>query len=66
MKIRIKLDLYVVEESFIATLCGKKNVDNGISKSSEMVVKLRKGSLTKIPDRYDHLQREGLPGIFGA
>ena len=49
MKIRIKLDLYVLNE-FLLQLCVKKNVSKGLSKSSEMVVKMRKGSLTKIPN----------------
>ena len=40
MKIRIKLDLYILKEYFIATLCGKKNVGEGLSKSSEMVVEI--------------------------
>ena len=35
MKIRIKLDLYVLKEYFLATLCGEKNVGEGLSKSSE-------------------------------
>ena len=65
MKIRIKLDLYFLKENFIATLCGKKNVCQGLSKSSEMVVKCRKGRSPKsqINIGYDHLQHEGLPGI---
>ena len=50
MKIRIKLDLYVLKEYFIATLCEKKNVGEDLSKNSEMVVEMRKGSLTKIPN----------------
>ena len=58
MKIRIKLDLYVLKEYFIVTVW-KKDFGEGLSKSSEMVVKMRKGSLTKIPNWYwvtDHLQ----------
>ena len=47
MKIRIKVDLYVLKEYLIATLYGK-NVDEGLSKSSEMVVKMWNRSLTKI------------------
>ena len=50
MKIKIKLDLYVLKEYFIAILCEKKNGGEGLSKSSEMVVKMQEGSLTKIPD----------------
>ena len=42
MKITIKVDLYVVKEYFIATLCGKKNVGEGLSTSSAMVVEMRK------------------------
>ena len=38
-----------MKEYFIATLC-KKNVGEGLSKSSETVVKVRNGSLTKIPN----------------
>ena len=49
MKMRIKLDLYILKEYFIETLC-EKNVGEGLSKSSEMVLKMRKGSLTKIPN----------------
>ena len=49
MKIRVTLDLYVLEEYFIASLC-EKNVGEGISKSSGMEVKMRIGSLTKIPN----------------
>ena len=41
MKIRIKLHFYVLKEYFIATLC-EKNVGKGLSKSSEMIVKMRK------------------------
>ena len=48
MKIRIKLDLYVLKEYFIATLCEKKNVGEGLSRSSEMVVEMWKDSITKI------------------
>ena len=48
MKIRIKLDLFVLKECFIATLC--ENVGESLSKSCEMVVKMQKGSLTKIPN----------------
>ena len=48
MKIRIKLDLHVLKEYFIATLCEKKNVGEGLSRSSEMVVEMWKDSLTKI------------------
>ena len=46
----------------------KKKVGEGLSKSSEIVVKMRKGSLIKIPNWYrrDHLQHEGLRGIAGA
>ena len=61
MKIRIKLDLYFFKEYFIAPLC-EKNVVYGLSKSSEMAVKMRNGSLTG----YDHLQHEGLYGIVGT
>ena len=48
MKIRIKLDLYALKEYVIATLC-EKNIGEDLSKSSEIVVKMSKGSLTKIP-----------------
>ena len=49
MKVRIDLDLYVLKEYLIATLC-KKMVSEGLSKCSAMVVKMQKGSLTKIPN----------------
>ena len=43
MKIRIKLDLHVLKEYFIATSC-EKNVRWGdVSKSSEMLVKCERG-----------------------
>ena len=41
MKIRIKLNLCVLNEYFIATLCEKKNVGEGLFKRSEMVVKMK-------------------------
>ena len=44
MTIRIKLDLYVLQ------LCVKKNVGESSSKSSEIVVEMWKGLLTKIPN----------------
>ena len=69
MKIKIKLDLYVLKEYFTGTLCGKKkNVGESLSKSSEMEVEMRKGSLTKfqINTGCDHLQHEGPPGIVGT
>ena len=47
MKIKVKLDLYVLKEYLIATLC-EKNVSEVLSKSSEIVVKVQKGSLIKI------------------
>ena len=51
MKIRIKLDLDVWKEYFIATLCEKKKkIGEGLSKSSEMVIKMQKVLLTKIPN----------------
>ena len=66
MKIRIKLNLYVLKEYLIATLCQKKNVGEGISKSSEMVVKMQKGSLTIIPVNTgrDHFNMTSLAHIM--
>ena len=51
MKFWIKLDLYVLKEYFIENLY-KKNVGEGLSKSSEKVVKMQNGSLTKIQNLY--------------
>ena len=63
MKIRTKLDFYVLKEYFIAILC-EKNVGEDLSKSNEMVVKIRSRSpKSQINTGFDHLQHEGLPGI---
>ena len=53
MKIRIKPDL-CLERVFYCHFCEKKkkNVGEGLSRRSEMVVEMRKGSLTKIPSKY--------------
>ena len=48
MKIRIKLDLYILKEYFIVTLWGK-NVGEGLSKRSEKVVKMRNQNRKLIP-----------------
>ena len=50
----IKLDLYVLKEYFISTLC-EKNVGEGLTKSSEMVVKMRKG--------VGHQNPKSIPGM---
>ena len=39
-----------MERVFYCDFVWKKNVGEGLSKSSEIVVKMRKGSLTKIPN----------------
>ena len=52
MKIMITLNLYVLKEYFTVTLSEKKkNVGEGLSIRSEIVVKMQKGSLTKIPNQ---------------
>ena len=48
MKFKIKIHLYVLKECFIEILC-EENICESLSKSNEMIVNMRKGSLTKIP-----------------
>ena len=58
MKIRIKLEIYVLKEYLTATLC-EKNVGEGLSKSSEMMLICGRSRSPKyqIITGYDHLQR---------
>ena len=68
MKIGIKLDLYVLKEYFIATLCEKKMLAWLYPKVVKWYIKRGRGRLPKsqINTGYDHLQHKGLPGIVGA
>ena len=72
MKIRTKLDLYVLKEYFIATLCEKKKKKKMLvsiyPKAVKWSLKCRRGRSPKcqIDTGYYHLQHEGLPGIVGA
>ena len=43
MKIKIKLDLYVLKEYFIATICGKQNGGEGLSKVTKRCLKWGRG-----------------------
>jgi hypothetical protein len=53
-----------LKEYFIAIFCGKKNIADGLSKSSEMIVKMQKGSQkSQINIGHNHFQHVGLPGI---
>ena len=66
MKIRIKLNLYVLKEYFIATLCEKEKSARFYPKVEKWLLKCGWGRSPKINTRYDHLQHEGLPGIISA
>ena len=63
MKIGIKLDLYVMKEHFIATLCEKQMLVRIYPKVVKWYLKCKRGRSPKsqIDTGCDHVQHEGLP-----